>query len=162
MDADLFNPARKYKHFRPRQALAGMKASGVPVNLATIGLYNNSTGRALLVIRDFAVNGTANDNVQVSLQAGAIGTSQGKVSPILFSGEVRPGLIASIDTATAYAGVYMVNLSSLGTFEWYHDFPIFVVEPGISIVWQGMTAAHAVTVSAVWEVIEIDQLDYFF
>ena len=162
MDTDLFNPARKYKHFRPRQASRGMKVQGVPTNRATISLFNNSTGRAVLVVRDFSVNGTANDNIVTSYQAGQIGTSQGLVTPIMPAEAVLPGLIASIDTATVYAGDYTINLSSLGTFEWFHDWPYAVIQPGFSLVFQATVIAHAVTVSALWESIQIDQLDYFF
>jgi hypothetical protein len=161
-DGEIYNPTRRYKHFRPRQASRGMKASGVPVNFATLSLYNNSSAPAVLVVRDFSINGTANDVIALSYAQGQIGTSQGKVSALLPSEAVQAGLIASIDTATAYPGDYAISLSSLGTFEWYHDYPFAVVQIGWSLVVQGTTAAHAVTCSILWESISIDELDFFW
>lgn len=159
--SDEFNPRRQYRHFRPRQASRGMKASGVPTNLATIGLYNNSTGPFVLAVRDFTVNGTASDTVAISYVRGQIGASAGVVVPLVSFEAIQTGLIASVDTATAYPGDYAISLSTLGTFEWFHDWPFAVIEPGISLVFQGTVAAHAVTVSVLWESIQIDQLDVF-
>ena len=161
MDEPHIQPRREYKHFRPRQAVRGMKAQGVPTNRATISLFNDSTGPYVLVLRDFSVNGTANDNIATSYQPGQIGTSQGLTQSLLPTGAKQNGLIASIDTATVYAGDYTLNLSSLGTFEWFHDWPYAIVEPGWSLVFQATVAAHAVTVSALWEAIAIDELDFF-
>ena len=162
MDTDYINPARRYKHFRPRQAARGMKAQAAPTNRATISLFNNSSGPYVLVVRDFSVNGTANDNIVTSYQPGQIGTSQGLVQPLVPGEAIINGLIASIDTATVYAGDYTINLSSLGTYEWYHDWPYAVIQPGFSLVFQATVIAHAVTVSALWESIHIEQLDYFY
>jgi hypothetical protein len=162
MDTDFFNPARRFKHFRPRQASRGMKVQGVPTNRATISLFNNSSGPYVLVVRDFSVNGTANDNIVTSYQPGQIGSSQGLVTALLPGEAIQNGLIASIDTTTVYPGDYTINLSSLGTFEWMHDWPFAVIEPSFSLVFQATVAAHAVTVSALWEAIQIDQLDYFY
>ena len=162
MDTEIYNPTRRYKHFRPRQASRGMKASGVPTNLATISLFNDSTGPYVLVLRDFTLYGTASDNVQVSYARGQIGSSQGLVSALLPSEAIQNGRIASIDTATVYPGDYAIPLSTLGAYEWYHDFPFAVIQPNYSLVFQGTTAAHAVTVACVWESILVDELDFFW
>jgi hypothetical protein len=113
------------------------------------------------VLRDFSVNGTANDNIVTSYQQGQIGSSAGLQQPLMPTGAKANGLLASIDTATVYPGDYTLNLSSLGTFEWFHDWPYAVIEPGWSLVFQATVAAHAVTVSALWESIFIDELDFF-
>jgi hypothetical protein len=162
MDTELFNPTRRYKHFRPREALRGSKGVAAPTNHATISIFNDSTGPRILVLRDILVTGTANDLVATSYQPGQIGTSQGLVAPYLPSSGTLGGKIAGIDTATAYAADYTIALSSLGAYEWYHDFPYAVVEPGFSLVFQAITVAHATTVSAVWESISIDELDFFW
>ena len=83
MDTDLFNPARKYKEFRPRMASRGSKATGVPTNRATVSLYNNSTGTYVLAVRDFTLAGTAADNIAISYQPGQVGSSQGLVASFL-------------------------------------------------------------------------------
>ena len=162
MDTDLFNPARKYKEFRPRMASRGSKATGVPTNRATVSLYNNSTGTYVLAVRDFTVAGTAADSIALSYQPGQIGSSQGLVASFLPTDAIQAGLIASVDTLTVYAADYTVPLNTTGEWEWFHEFPFAVISPGFSLVWQCGTAAHAIVVSAVWEAIQIDQLDYFF
>jgi hypothetical protein len=159
---EFYNPTRRYKHFRPREAALALKVQGTPTNNATIGLFNNSTGPRVLVVRDFTLNGTAADVVSMSYAAGAVGTSQGLVRSMLPSQAAPSGLLASIDTATAYPGDYQLALSSLGIFIWQHDFPFAVVEPNWSLVFQCNTAAHALTCSVVWEAISIDELDWFW
>jgi hypothetical protein len=162
MDTDFFNPARKYKHFRPRQATRATKSLGIPTNRATISLYNNSTGPYVLVLRDFIVSGTANDNIAASYQPGAIGATPGLAAPMLPTDPLMNGQLLGLDTATAYAGDYIFGLGAYATFEWWHDFPFAAVTPGFSLVFQCTTAAHALTVAMVWEAIQIDQLDYFY
>ena len=160
-DTEIFNPTRRYKHFRPREAARAQKTL-TPTNKATFSLYNDTTGRSVLVVRDFTVQGTANDLVGTSYQSGQIGTSQGLVQPLMPSGGKTAGLLASIDTVTTYASDYILALSSLGAFVWQHDFPFAVIEPGWSLVFQAATAAHATTVAVVWESIQIDELDSFW
>src|SRR5215472_7552794 len=123
MDTDLFNPARKYKDFRPRQAARGSKTTAVPTNRATISLYNNSTGTFVLAVRDFVIGGTAADTIAISYQGGQIGSSQGLVASFLPTDAIQPGLIASIDTLTVYAADYTVPLNTTGEWEWFHEFP---------------------------------------
>lgn len=162
MDTELYNPTRRYKHFRPRQALRGSKAVAAPTNHATFSLFNDTTGPYVLVVRDFLVQGTANDLVGTAYVNAQVGSSQGLVQPFLPTAGKQNGLFASIDTATVYPADYIIALSSLGAFEWYHDFPYGVVEPGWSLVFQAATIAHATTVSVVWEAILIDELDFFW
>lgn len=162
MDTEIYNPTRRYKHFRPREAVRASKAVAAPTNHATISIFNNSTGPRILVVRDLFVQGSANDLVAMSYQTGQVGSSQGLVQPYLPSSQTLAGLIAGIDTLTVYAADYTIALSSLGTYEWYHDFPWAVIEPGFSLVVQAVTVAHATTVSAVWEAVSIDELDFFW
>lgn len=160
MGGEIFNPKRRYKEFRPRQALRGMKSTGTPTNLATVGLFNNSTGPSLLVVRDLTINGAASDTVQVSNAVGAVGSSQGLVHAMVPSQPGSPGLVASIDTATVFPGDYMAALSTIGSFVWNHDIPFAVVEPGWSLVFQQVTAAHAMSIALIWEAIATDELDW--
>lgn len=159
---DFSNPARRYRSFRPRQALRGFKASGVPTNLATIGLYNNSTGPQVIMVRDVQLSGTANDVVALSYQPLQLGGTIGKVQIFDSSGAPQAGLINGVDTATVYAPDYEFALGSFGNFQWDHDFPIGLLIGGVSIVFQCTTAAHALNVSVMWEAIAVDELDFTF
>jgi hypothetical protein len=160
MDELHINPRRLYREFRPRQAMRGFKASGVPTNLATIGLYNNSTGPLVLVIRDITLSGTANDSIALSYQPIQLGGTLGKVQAMDSSGAVQAGLINGVDTATVYAGDYSFSLGAFANFSWLHDWPIAVLIGGVSAVFQCSTAAHAIGVSLTWEAIPVDELDF--
>jgi hemolysin activation/secretion protein len=162
METEIYNPTRRFKNFRPREAVRALKAQAVPTNRATISIYNNSTGPRVIVLRDFTVSGTANDMIATSYANGQVGSSQGLVAPLVAGDQLPIGLIASIDTTTVYAGDYQIPLGQPGFFEWYHDFPYGVVIPNMSLVFQCTTAAHAMTVAAVWEYVSIDELDFFW
>jgi hypothetical protein len=162
MDTDLFNPARKYKHFRPRQAARGGKNLASVTNLATVALFNNSTGPQVLVVRDILIVGTANDMIATAYVPGQVGASPGLVQPLLPTDALPAGLVTSADTVTSYPADYLLPLSSTADFEWWHDYPFAVVTPGWSFVLQERTSAKAMTVSLLWEAIAIDQLDYFY
>jgi hypothetical protein len=161
MDEPHIQPRRKYRDFRPRQAMRGFKGTGVPTNLATVGLYNNSTGPLVLAVRDIQIGGTAGDFIAMSYQNLQLGGTSGKVQALDSSGSVQSGLINGIDTATAYAGDYQFPLGTQGDFNWYHEFPIAILIGGVSLVMQCVTAAHAINVSFTWEAIAVDELDYF-
>jgi hypothetical protein len=160
MPDEIFNPNRRYKAFRPRQAARGLKATGTPTNLATVCMFNNTTGAQYLVLRDLTVSGTVGDLIAVSYLSGQIGTVPGKVSQMLPSQGVQVGLLTSLDTATVFAGDYSIALGQFGFWEWEHEFPLAVLEPGWSVIFQDATAAHAIVVSAMWESITTEELDW--
>lgn len=159
---DFSNPSRRYKDFRPRQASRAFKASGVPVNLATLSLFNNTTAPQYLVVRDIEIAGTVGDSAALSYQRLQIGTAQGKVQPLVPSMPAPPGLLASIDTATVYAGDFTAYLGPQGNYIWWHDYPVAVIEPNWSLVLQCSAATHALNVSLVWEAIAPEELDFTF
>lgn len=162
MDEELFNPRRMYRLFRPRQAMRGRSTTGTPTNRATISLYNNSTGRSTLAVRDVTISGTASDTVAIQYAQTQVGTTAGQQAALVANEAITPGLMAWVDTTTVFSGDYVAALTAQGAFWWQHDFPFGVVQPGYSLIFQDTTAAHALTVSLIWEAIEIDQLDYFY
>ena len=162
MPYDYENPGRKYKHFRPRQAVRAMKTLATPTNHATFSIFNDSTAPYVIALRDFTVFGTAGDLIASSFTAGQVGSSAGLMAPLMSNEAQQNGRIASIDSATVYPGDYAMALSAQGIWYWTHDFPFAVIGPGWSLILQNGTIAHTTTVSAVWESIQIDQLDYFY
>lgn len=162
MDEELFNPRRMYRLFRPRQAMRGRSTTGTPTNRATIGLYNNSTGRSTLAVRDITISGPASDTINIQYAQGQIASTAGQQSALVANEAIVPGLLAWVDSTTVYSGDYIAALTAQGVFWWQHDYPFAVVQPGYSLVFQDSTAAHAIAVSLIWEAIEIDQLDYFY
>jgi hypothetical protein len=162
MEEEIFNPRRPYRFFHPRQAMRGRATTGTPTNRATVGLYNNSTGRSTLAVRDVTISGTASDTVAIQYVQTQVATTAGQQAALVANEAITPGLMAWIDTATAYSGDYIAALTAQGAFWWQHDYPFAVVQPGYSLIFQDTTVAHALTVSLIWEAIEIDQLDWFF
>lgn len=162
MDEEVFNPRRLYRLFRPRQAMRGRSTTGTPTNRGTVALYNNSTGRSTLAVRDVTISGTASDTISIQFIQGQIASTAGQQAALVANEAITPGLMAWVDTATVYSGDYIAALTAQGAFWWQHDFPFGVVQPGYSLVFQDTTAAHAISVSLIWEAIEIDQLDYFY
>jgi hypothetical protein len=162
MDEEIFNPRRMYRLFRPRQSVRGRATTTVPTNLATVGLFNNNRGRSVIVVRDISISGTAGDTIGTSFQPGQVGATAGQQAPLVCNEATEPGLMNFIDTATVYSGDYAFGLNAQGVFWWQHDFPYAVIIPNYTLVFQDGTAAHAMTISIIWEVIEIDQLDYFY
>jgi hypothetical protein len=108
------------------------------------------------------LNGQANGVISTAYAAGQVGSSQGLVTALLPSEASQAGLIASIDTTTVYPADYNLALTSTGEAEWFHDYPFAVISPGWSLVFQNSTAAQALTCSAIWEAILIDELDFFW
>lgn len=162
MDEEIFNPRRMYRLFRPRQAMRGRSTTGTPTNRATVALYNNSTGRSTLAVRDITISGPASDTINIQFVQTQIAITAGQQAALVANEAIVPGLLAWVDTATVYSGDYVAALTAQGAFWWQHDYPFAVVQPGFSLVFQDTTAAHAIQVSLIWEAIEIDQLDYFY
>lgn len=162
MDEEFFNPRREYRLFRPRQAMRGRSTTGTPTNRATIGLYNNSTGRSTLAVRDITISGPTSDTINIQYAQGQIASTAGQQSALVANEAIVPGLLAWVDSTTVYSGDYVAALTAQGAFWWQHYYPFAVVQPGYSLVFQDATAAHAISVSLIWEAIEIDQLDYFY
>lgn len=128
-----------------------------PTHFATAALYNNSTGAYVLVVRD--LNAVTNGFPIVASLHGTIGTHTGTEAPLITGEAVGPGLVYSLDDASAITPDY-----ALGSFTQFHDFPYAVIYPGWSLVVQDTVAA--VTVPApyafIWEYIEPDELDWLY
>lgn len=159
---EIFNPRRPYRFFHPRQGMRGRATTTVPTNHATVSLYNNTTGRSTLVVRDVTISGTASDTVAIQYAQTQVGTTAGQQAALVANEAIVPGLMAFIDTATIFSGDYIAALTAQGAFWWQHDYPFAVVQPGYSLIFQDTAVAHALTVSLIWEAIEIDQLDWFY
>lgn len=155
------NPMRRYEWFRPRQGARALRVQPTPVNKATIQIQNNSLGPELLVIRDLELVATAADTVQTSFQPAIAGTTAGTVSPMIFGDATPAGAISGIDTATVFAGDFAMGINSTGLWQWFHEWPFAVLQPGACLILQNTVTAHALTCSAVWERIAPEELDFW-
>jgi hypothetical protein len=155
------NPARRYKYFRPRQAMVGFGRVATSTNQATVTLYNNSTGSQCLAVRDWTINGSSGNLSRLSLQPGLIGTPFTTQSPIIPDSATLAGIITFIDTTTLFTGIYEPEMIS-GGVQWLHNFPFCVLPPNWSLVVQAFSTGQGILASFVWEAIEPDELDFAF
>ena len=155
------NPTRRYKSFRPRQAMRGYAAPAAPANKQTILLNNNSGADKYLVVRHFHVRQVNNDDIGIGYVSGTLGgTAQQQGG--FFSGDgTLPGLVYSLDDATTRTYDFEVTPSN-NVWLWNHEFPIAVLQPGQSLLFQDTTAVHAMAVGLVWEAIFPDELDWLY
>lgn len=156
------NPTRRYKWFRPRQAVRAHFLTVTPANWATLALFNNSTGSQLLVVRDYGIDPFSTAAGVIFFQQGKFGTLQaGDVTPIVPSGGALPGQFYYDDEATARSTAQIGAVSGTPQ-QWVHDFPFWIIEPNWSLVFQSNTIGQAVGVFVGYEAIFADELDYAF
>jgi hypothetical protein len=156
------NPERKYKWFRPRQAMRG-QGNISPTNRATISLYNDTKGRNFLIVRDVRVQGLTTIRNQISYLNAQIGSTTGCAQqPLLPSAPALGGTVYAIDTSTVYPPDFLMTSLTGIDATWPHDFPFAVLEPGWSLVVQSATTGGFMYVDFLWESIEPDQLDWFW
>lgn len=156
------NPTRKYKWFRPRQAVRGSIPLVNSVNFATAGLYNDSNGAQYLAVRLPVVAG--NHPVLASYQKGLLAgaTLVTNVTPLIPESAKLPGQLFSVDFATLFTNTdWDVNQNDNILYLW--PFPFAVLPPNYSLVLQNQTASGQITAAMfVWEAIYPDELDYAF
>jgi hypothetical protein len=160
--AEGLNPTRRYKWFRPRQAIRGSIVSPTPTNWGTLWLFNDTTGSQYIVLRDVAPRVDASSANFYFFRQGKAGTIQtGHLYPYVASTAKRAGIFYFSDEASQFTDDQVVT-TLVGSMVWLHQFPIIVLEPGSSFVIQANNAGQSVGVIAVWESIEADELDYAF
>ena len=155
-----YNPTRRYKWFRPRQAMIGT-AQAQAANNGVCELYNQSSAY-YLVVRDlwwFTTYGT----IYVGFNAGIYSDQTGTAH----FGRILPGEPAG--AGVLYAGYnpqllpnpLMVTHYNQGLWT-YHDLPMFVVTPGQSLVVQAGAPATMEFDRIMWEFITPDEFDYMY
>lgn len=153
------NPTRRYKAFRPRQAYRGVITLATPTNNATLSLYNSGSGPQVLVVRAFTVAPTTAKSVFIAREKGSQGSSGGLIQPVMGATPAGPGQLFSLDTATALTPDYLATPQSNSPI-WPYEFPVDVLVPGHSLVFQDTTAAEAFSLAILWEAITVEELDF--
>jgi uncharacterized protein affecting Mg2+/Co2+ transport len=152
------NPTRRYRSFRPRQAMRGT-ASTAAANWATVRLYNNSRGAHYLVVRDW-IYWTGSGSVFFAYGQGVLGTVvTGGISPILAGEAANPGQLFTNDDATQITGDWGTN-NALNQTGWGHDFPFAILPPNWWLAMQGRVQGASINTDFFWEAINADELDY--
>jgi hypothetical protein len=156
-----YNPLRRYKWFRPRQAMRGVIGITPSTNYGTVSLFNNSTAAQLLVVRDFfVITGTAGI-VDIILYQGSLGSAGGQMQPVVSGDAVTAGQLYSLDDASILTADYAVN-TAYNQPRWGHEFPFQILQPGWSLVFQFATKTVLIDLSIMWEAILAEELDYLW
>ena len=153
------NPTRRYKWFRPRQAMRGYDGFSAPTNYATIGLYNNSRSTHVLVLRDIQTGGghTTFASPQDALPTGA--TVVTTVNPVFGLQAALAGQVFHLDSATLYTNTDW-DISNNFPPNRVLNIPFAVINPGQCLLFQSQTRATFLTFQAIWEAITIEELDF--
>jgi hypothetical protein len=160
------NPTRRYKWFRPRQAARGYLLDTSGISHPTGGLYNNSTGAHVLIVRELISTAlpSVTGNVGWAYVQGMPGTVGGTVTPLIPMQGALPGQLWSADLAFYYTPDFLPPaVAGSGNFSyWGHEFPLAVLPPGWSIALAGALASGDVVLSVMWEAIYPEELDYLY
>lgn len=166
------NPTRRYRWFRPRQAVRGYGESTTQLHYTTMSLYNDSTAAELLVVRHYTVQGVQDSQFQIGVVQGALGSPAGGQTgaPGPFVGNYlnqtgkRAGVINFLDDPLARDGDFftVVDGPNLFTSRWDHDFPFAVLLPHESLFFQNATPGNEIQLALVWESIFPDELDFAY
>jgi hypothetical protein len=155
------NPTRRYKWFRPRQAVRGSGIISSPTNYGTVSVWNSSTARDLLVIRlIFIYTGDGFGTTAGTVQ-GQQGTANGVQNPIWPGEAALAGQICTLDSAAQITSDFA---SSFGTAldPKFFIYPIAILPPNWSFVVQHTAKNNALSVSFVWEAVQPDELDFMW
>lgn len=157
---DNYNPNRRYEWFRPREASRGSVALASSVNFATCLLTNASTGPKYLIVRNFRISSGAANTVRVGNSKAFAASATGVAVPMVPDTAPLDGVMGSLDAATQLVADYRVIIPAGNDQFWPNDWPVAILPPGWSLVFQVNVAAQALTLSCVWEAIDADQLDF--
>lgn len=153
---------RRYKWFRPREAVRGFGNQSSNTNNANVSLYNNSTGAQLLVVRGYRVSASAALSVDSAMVQGNPGGTLGNRQELMPNQATNPGVILINDFSAALTGTWRVIVPSGDDTYWPHNFPFALIPPGWALQFQGIGTGTSMRVDFLWEAITIDQLDYFW
>ena len=154
------NPTRRYKWFRPRQAVTGSFSTPTPTNWATIWLYNDSTAGQVMVIRNVTINPNLNAGLQYFERKGKSGILQaGGLHNYIQETAKLAGVFYYSDEATQFTDD-ILGASIASPVTWNHEFPFRILQPGWSLVAQALSSGANCGLIATWESIEADELDF--
>ena len=147
--------------FYPRNCMIGTVAvTDDGTHTPAIGLYNNSTGNNLIVIRNLNASfAQAAAFVYSYVTQGIIGSASGTAAPFM-TGDVAAGGALYADAGTNYTVKnYNWNELVFATPAWVHDFPFVGIQPGQTwVLWTPHISSQVMTVSLFWQVVPAEGL----
>ncbi len=157
------NPTRRYKWFRPRQAVRGAVSSADAGANTAVYLYNDSTATQLIVVRHWVLPGiTGATDFEIGYVKGKKGTPAGNVQPLIPTGARLAGII-TLDGATTlpqYDSFPFLGGNNNQFGYWNHEFPFAILEPDWSLAFVSTNGTAGPPFFALWEAIEGDELDF--
>jgi hypothetical protein len=118
-----------------------------------IGLFNNSTGRDLIVVHHLDISApTAQTYGWYTLNAQLATTVAGSVQVVtgepLLAGQLQTGTIAALPTNRTHLTIPGSNF-----YQWVHDYPLAVLLPGWSLITYCGTVDITLNADFFWETV---------
>ncbi len=162
--SDWNNPARRYKWFRPREAMRGQATPSTAGagDYNTKALYNDSTGPIVLVVRHWNCQVTAAGVVNFFYNQGRLTGTNYPAQPLYPGDALKNGLVDYSQPSSAGTPDFAIYLGAAGMEIWRHEYPFAILPPGWSLVIQAGSTAAVMGAAFLWECVRIDELDYFY
>jgi hypothetical protein len=154
------NPGRRYKFFRPREAARGYISVAGGSAFPSVYLFNNSSSH-YLVVRDFQTQVGSGSLIYLASVRGHTGTQGGTIHPYVADMAQPAGQLWSDNAATAISPDNLQKNTGNSPI-WGHDFPIGVIAPGWSMVFQQEISTATMEIGIIWEAILPDELDWLW
>jgi len=151
----------RYAHFDIRRAaFTGGSAQGGASSYAQFGLYNNTNGAEIIIIRRFDLTFGGSAQTQVLLLQGNLALTSVPVYPC-YATEALPVGLATVGTTATQPNTngYNIRGNASWGFGWNNNFPFAAIPAGWSFVVQQNTADNAFFVGVLYEHILPEQLD---
>ena len=154
------NPTRRYKFFRPRQAARGYISVSGGSAFPSVYLFN-PTSTHYLVVRDFQPVVGSGSLLYIASVRGKTGTQGGTIHAFVGDTTTPAGQLWSDNAATALTPDNLQRDTGNSSM-WSHDFPIGIVGPGWSMVFQQAVSTTTLELALIWEAILPDELDWSY
>jgi hypothetical protein len=143
-----------------RCARASLKSFGVAAQYAQVALFNNSPSQDLLLVRGIFVGFAADYPPALFYIGGLQGAGPIVGVPIVSGDAALPGQVTAYSTSTVPpADFYMAPVATQNSSAWTADFPIAVLQPGISLVVSMIDPNLQVYAGFYWQAIHPNELD---
>jgi hypothetical protein len=143
-----------------RCARGSLKSFGNPAQYSQVALFNNSPAQDLLLVRGIFVGFAADYPPALFYIGGLQGASPSAGVPIVTGDAALPGQLTAYQTSTVPpADFYMAPVATQNSSAWSADFPIAVLQPGMSLVVSMIDPNLQVYAGFYWQAIHQNDLD---
>lgn len=149
--------------YRPRRIASQLAIEGAGAGLyPAVGLYDDSSGAELLIVRSLRVLGGGGVGVELSHLAGHLAAGTGVRGVSMVAGEASlPGLLEQTALAALPTADYVIIPGAAGDAWWPHDYPVRVVQPNETLRIVGTQTGTNLIIAISWQSIYPEELERF-